>query len=92
MGRVAAVNRSLQHQLGPDEPGQLRGAAGRVAGEGFARRLAGQAGGDGLDIRDSLIIHVPMGGGVDRAVLERFLRVRVGETVHQVQGELTLAG
>ena len=32
-----------------------------------------------------------MGGGVDPAVLERVLQMRVGELLHQVQGELALA-
>ena len=84
MGRVAGANRPLQLQLCPDEAGQLRAAAGRVAGEGFKRKLDRHADGDGLVIRDSLIIHVPMGDGVDPAVLERFLQVRGGETLHQV--------
>ena len=91
--RIAGDSLTPQLQLLPDETGQLRVAIGCVGDS--TRRLVVQAVREGLVISiigDSLDNLVPLDGRVDPAVLERVFQVRGGQPLHQVQGELALAG
>ena len=91
--RIAGDSPTPQLQLLPDETGQLRVAIGCVGDA--TRRLVVQAVREGLVISiigDSLNDPVPLDGRLDPAVLKRVFQVRGGQPLHQVQGELALAG